>query len=875
MKQHSQMVRMFGLAVASLAVSSGAAFSSIWTNPTVGNWAISSNWFFGIIPTSSQNADIDNGGLALVTATDAAASNLYLGETPSSGQSGFVDVQGAGALSIGSGIYVYNGTLRVTSGAVASASSTDVGLISGPGVGTVLVTDTNSRLFAGTLNVNSGASLQIQNGGTVYAYNSSFPASVLGGTATVTGLNSLWSIGGRLSVGNANTTVSNRGKINAGSSTISGSSTVKVTGAGSAFNNSDSSALSYIGSLGTGALVVRDGALATGVNTVVGLGGAFFGSDVSGTGYVTVADPGSTWNNSGDVSVGTSSGSTSATGTGDMNVALGGHVTSATTEMGVAANCSGTVNVDGAGSSWANSGDVAIGQSGIGSLEISNGGKFSNFRAHLGFNPGASGSVTVHDPGSTWTGGGSFFIGNGGSGSLQVRNSSLASTAGNAYLGFSPGASGTALVSGVGSTFNVTATLAIGGNLAASGGQGSLRIEDFGTVNTGSTILYNSGVLELSGAVVFTGPMTSYGGLVRTFGDTAISNNITLGAGGINVSQQTADGTSTLSGAISGSGGLTYSATDATSTLRLTGNSNYTGATTLNSGTMIVDGSITSAITVSNGTKLAGSGTVGPITISSGGTISPGSSAGSLTTGDAQLNGGGSYSLDLRSDGTGTVGVDWDSIAVNGALDISALSSQSPFVVTLHTLDSTDNRNPLDAWDPAISHAWSSIIGTTGGLVGDFDPSLFQIDAADFQNPTNGTFSLTLDGSNLDLLYTAAQIAGDFDGDGVVGPEDYDIWAASFGSMDDLRADANHDGIVDGADYVAWRHASDQLGAGNSATLRSSESLSASVPEPRTAVLLLLVGLGLGVRRVTRKNLPLRPTNKARITLPKHGFIRN
>src|SRR5262249_2061484 len=150
----------------------------------------------------------------------------------------------------------------------------------------------------------------------------------------------------------------------------------KVTGAGSSLTNSDSSATSYIGSFGTGALIVRDGGLATSVNTLVGLGSSLLGSSVAGSGYVTVADAGSTWNNSGDISVGTIFGSTSATGTGDVNVALGGHITSATTEFGLAAGCNGMATVSGTGSTWSNSGDVAIGQSSIGTLEIDGGGKF-------------------------------------------------------------------------------------------------------------------------------------------------------------------------------------------------------------------------------------------------------------------------------------------------------------------------------------------------------------------------------------------------------------------------------------------------------------------------------------------------------------------
>lgn len=53
-------------------------------------------------------------------------------------------------------------------------------------------------------------------------------------------------------------------------------------------------------------------------------------------------------------------------------------------------------------------------------------------------------------------------------------------------------------------------------------------------------------------------------------------------------------------------------------------------------------------------------------------------------------------------------------------------------------------------------------------------------------------------------------IAGDFNGDGCVDTEDYNLWRSDFGSTDS-PADGNGDGIVNGADYTVWR---DHLGAG-------------------------------------------------------------
>lgn len=60
----------------------------------------------------------------------------------------------------------------------------------------------------------------------------------------------------------------------------------------------------------------------------------------------------------------------------------------------------------------------------------------------------------------------------------------------------------------------------------------------------------------------------------------------------------------------------------------------------------------------------------------------------------------------------------------------------------------------------------------------------------------------------------SAYLPGDFSGDGIVGPEDYDVWKASFGMAvaPGTLGDGNDDGIVDAADYVVWRN---NFGAGN------------------------------------------------------------
>ncbi len=74
-------------------------------------------------------------------------------------------------------------------------------------------------------------------------------------------------------------------------------------------------------------------------------------------------------------------------------------------------------------------------------------------------------------------------------------------------------------------------------------------------------------------------------------------------------------------------------------------------------------------------------------------------------------------------------------------------------------------------------------------------------------------------------------LAGDYDFDGDVDAEDYDIWSMSFGSTSMLDADGNGNGIVDAADATIWR---DNLGS-------SHPTCSNAVPEPAEFLLLMLM----------------------------------
>ena len=137
-----------------------------------------------------------------------------------------------------------------------------------------------------------------------------------------------------------------------------------------------------------------------------------------------------------------------------------------------------------------------------------------------------------------------------------------------------------------------------------------------------------AGTLVFTAANTYSSPTTiSAGTLVLGSGGTSgsiLGNVVDNGSFAVNRSD-----IYTFSGAISGSGSFVQMGPGTTI---LSANSTYTGATTVNAGTLIVNGSIAnSAVTVNSGATLAGSGTVGATTILSGGTLAPGNFPGTIT----------------------------------------------------------------------------------------------------------------------------------------------------------------------------------------------------------------------------------------------------
>ena len=215
---------------------------------------------------------------------------------------------------------------------------------------------------------------------------------------------------------------------------------------------------------------------------------------------------------------------------------------------------------------------------------------------------------------------------------------------------------------------NRSDTFTFGGVISGTGafmqlGPGTTVLTGANTY-TGATSV-NAGTLQAGAANAFSpfsafsvasGATLDFNSFNQTIGSLAGAGNVTLGAATLTTGN---DNTSTtFSGAISGTGGLTKSGAG---TLLLTGISTYTGATTVNAGTLSVNGSIAnSALTVNAGGVIGGIGTIGNTTIN-GGTLSPGNSIGTLTVqGNLVLTSASAYLVEVsptnadRTNVTGT-----------------------------------------------------------------------------------------------------------------------------------------------------------------------------------------------------------------------------
>ena len=256
-------------------------------------------------------------------------------------------------------------------------------------------------------------------------------------------------------------------------------------------------------------------------------------------------------------------------------------------------------------------------------------------------------------------------IGNAVNGTLVVSGSGsfigAGTSAGGTIVGLNS-AAGTSTFTVAGSGSATVTTLQLSGATAIVNLDGGtltanqiIDADNVGTTgNSNTTFNFNGGTLTAG-----TGAVTAFmSGLTQVY----------VKSGGAKIDTNGKDitiGHALLDG--SGGGGLTQSGAG---TLTLSNISTYTGATTVESGKLVINGNISTSLltTVETGASLGGSGSVGALTIDAGGTLAPGNSPGILNTGN--YNQAGTLSLELN--GT-TAGTGYDQVNVAGSVTLSGI----------------------------------------------------------------------------------------------------------------------------------------------------------------------------------------------------------
>jgi autotransporter-associated beta strand protein len=381
--------------------------------------------------------------------------------------------------------------------------------------------------------------------------------------------------------------------------------------------------------------------------------------------------------------------------------------------------------------------------------------------------------------------------------------------------------------SGGGSTGYIDLT---GGTRALNIGNGDadVDVQVNVPVTNGGLTKAGAGTLLLNGANTFSGPVAVQAGTLRLghasgLGNTSlvtVNNGARLEMPGVvsdtiaglmndtghstgvveqgatSLTVSSAGGTSTYAGTISGTGSFTKSGAG---TQVLEGN-NSLGAVNVNGGTLLMNGiNTTGTVTVSGGT-FGGTGSVsGTVVANATAHIAPGASPGVLTTGGLTLNAGSVLDFELGSTFSS------DLINVTGTLIMNGGS-----------VNITNFGGGLDFGTYTLID-----YGTSFG------------DVADLGTPTGPAgfaFELVDTGSQINLLVNVPAIEGDH----------------------------NEDGVVDAADYVAWRKLPENFGGDpggydtfyqNFGSDGSSGGSQGSVPEPGAAAVLLLGAIGIGIRR--------------------------
>ncbi len=871
----------------------GQALTTDWAISSAGNFNLAANWDNGA-PTASDTAVFRRGSSATYTVSLGSSlpgfppvvhtiDRLVVGSNNVS-----LARTGVGSLSLvinnstttnsGRGIEVGelgtdNATLNtsipitavsatigdaVGSSGIWSTTSGSVSLTAASTPATLIVgnSGTGNLQASGTTTINSaGPIILANNAGAVGTLSVSGSAAEVMPGAVYVGEN-----------GTGNLSITGGGKVIQQSNSfavvadIAGVSTATVDGSDSEW---DAGTKLYIGYQANGTLSVTQGGVVT--NTADACIGCFAGA----TGKVTVDGAGSTWNTNSLTLGPTNNGVAAAT----LIVSNGGKVVNSssfstrdfvvanTTEDMMSISGGGTVTdtganligggvaVDGAGSAW-HTGELTVASFTNALVSITAGAQVtSSAKVHISDLSSSGGTplgiVNVDGVGSTLTATQSIDVGETNSASLHITNgghvSSASGTVGDASNSFSA-----ATVLGPGSAWSMAGVLTLGnqgfgritingGGLVQSGGgvlgtsgEGLARVDGIGTKwassgdmfvgQFGDAQLTITGGAQVSNATGYVGSGANLVSTVTVDGQNSQWNN----TGDLHIGKGIDDSLYVTGGAqVSNMAGEIGLFANGHATALITGaNSKWTNGeslvvgnlgpatVTVGSGGTITVGATTtgSTLAISASGLVSGDGTIVG-NVSNGGVLAPGNSLGTLqVSGNVVQLTAGTLQIEL---GGIAAGSQFDQLAVSGQLTLSGalqISLVNGFAPT------TGNSFDLLNW------------GTrTGTFLSVQLPTLAAGRAWDTtQLYTTGVISVV----------ATAGVPGDYNNNGVVDAADYVAWRKGLGTTYTQN------------DYNVWRtHFGQTVGSG------AGVVTNAAVPEPITLVLLMFAATGWYLRR--------------------------
>ncbi|UWU81241.1 autotransporter domain-containing protein [Bradyrhizobium huanghuaihaiense] len=406
------------------------------------------------------------------------------------------------------------------------------------------------------------------------------------------------------------------------------------------------------------ATVLRNRLLVTTALAPIMLGGllslapapALAACNVAGTGVIGAL-------NSGDVATCTGLGNTdhiNATGGSNITVTVGdGTLTSLVPGAGIPA-----IVFDGTIASHVTISNQATASTYSGAVLLSNGSKHNNVTIAAGAIAEGTGNAEA-----------AIVIDNSNDNLINIRGTAVGTGGNTTGLRISGTSSGNTVLVYQGGSIGGGHTgvqFIAGGNTLINGGtiSGGFFIAIQGS--SGSDTVLNAGTISGGGS----GAVDLYGGddVLGLAPGSTITGNVRGGTGTDTLNLGSAGSASFDLGTLGA--GLQYDefeqlAKTGTSVWTLTGTTAFNGATTVDAGGLIVNGTLPSVVTV-NGGYLGGTGTVGGIVVNNGGMVAPGNSIGTLNvSGNVTFNAGSTFQVEINAGGQS------DKIAATGTVTLN------------------------------------------------------------------------------------------------------------------------------------------------------------------------------------------------------------